>query len=457
MEVLREKFNPLIIFALGFLIGGLGLYFQIPYVLVLFLGILGVIFFYDKPLLALLTLVFAYVLVPDLLTLLMAYGIFGLYFFRKLTMREEIFEVQAQEVIPYVYFGLMIIATFTSSMVSGSIRDMAIHTAGLLTMVLILDIARKKEAFHKILVVLSLVTTILALYGIYQYFIGVEIQKEWVDVNSNADMRARVYSVFGNPNIFAEYLVMMVPLTVALFWSTKRDTVKIFYFILFGIQVLALFMTMSRGGWIGLAVAAMVFIFFVKRKLLLFAIPAGAFGFLLLPASIVARFFTIFNLSDSSTSYRFKIWEITGEVIRDNFFVGVGLGHQPFKYTFESYIRTMPIFHAHNSFIEIFAELGLVGFVLFCLFMISIFVVLLKYPLASSDTYERVVGASLIGSFSGMMVHGMFENIFYMTKITTSFWILLGLTYGLARMSKGRKIRELKEEVMTQDGKESAF
>lgn len=453
MEILKEKINPLILFALGFLLAGIGLYFQIPYVIVLFLGFISIALFYEKPLLSLLFVLLTYVFVPDILTLIMIYGIFGLYIFRKLTNRERIFKIEAQESIAFVYFTLMIIATLTSSMISGSIRDMAIHTAGIALLVLILDMAKDKVSFHKMLCILSIVTTLLALYGIYQYLVGVEIKKEWVDAANNSDMRARVYSVFGNPNIFAEYLVMMIPLTVALFWSSKRDMNKIFYFLLFIIQVISLFMTMSRGGWIGLGVAAIVFIFFVKRKLLLFGIPLSALGIYLLPASFLSRFLTIFNFADSSTSYRFKIWEITGEVIRDNFLVGVGLGHQPFKYTFETYIRTMPIFHAHNSYIEIFAELGLVGFVLFTLFMISIFVILLKYPISSSNSYERIVGAALIGSFSGMIVHGMFENIFYMTKITTTFWILLALTYSIVRASKKRRIKE--REVKFTHGKES--
>lgn len=455
MEKVKERINPLLLFAIGFLIAGLGLHFQIQYVILLYTGFLVIIAFYGHPLWSVMAALFTYNLVPDILTLLLIYGIFGLYIFRKLTRKERIFQVEEQEVMAYIYFILMIIATATSSMVSGSFRDLAIHTAGVLLMILILDQTKERKNFHKIVCILSLATTILALYGIFQYFTGIEIKEEWVDVASNSAMRARVYSIFGNPNIFAEYLVMMTPLTVGLFWSTNRDSVRIFYFSLFVIQVIALFMTMSRGGWIGLAFSALVFLFFIRKRLLLFAVPMGVLSLFLLPASFLSRFLTIFNLSDSSTSYRFKIWEITGEVIRDNFLVGVGLGHLPFKYTFEKYIRTMPIYHAHNSFIEIFAELGLVGFILFLLFVLSIFLMLWKYPLKSSDSYNKIMGAALIASFSGMMIHGMFENIFYMTKITTGFWILLALAYSLVRTSKERRKYDVVN--LGQGGKEVIF
>ncbi|MDO5302069.1 MAG: O-antigen ligase family protein [Tissierellia bacterium] len=442
-----RKISVLFLFALGFLIAGSAFVLQIPYAALLFVGILALVVFYENSFMSLLATVFSYVFLPDLLVLMMCYGIFGLYLFRKITRRTGSFQIYSHEMIPLVYYVLMVVATFTSTLVMGSVRDLAIHTAGLTTMIMITDLVTTKERLYRVLGLLVVAVTLLSLYGIYQYVVGVDILREWVDTASNEAIRARAYSIFGNPNIFAEYLVIFTPLTVFLMWSSKRDKVKIFYALLFVVQVAALFMTMSRGGWIGLASAALMFIFLVRKRLLLFLLPVGAGATLLLPQTFISRFLTIFNLKDSSTSYRFQIWDITMDVIADHFLVGVGLGHQPFKYTFETYIRTMPIFHAHNSFIEIFAELGLSGFILFAIFMASIFALLYKYPLKSQWENRRLLGAALTASFFGMLVHGMFENIFYMTKITLSFWILLSLLYVLVRWEKAEEGVELRREV----------
>lgn len=453
METVKFRVNPLLFFVLGLLLALVGFYFQISYVALLFFGIIAIAICYDYPIVGVLGILGSYTLLPDILSMIAIIGIFGLNLFRKITAKEKVYQVHSYETIAYVYFVLMCIATFTSIMVMGSFRDLAIHTVGILAMITILDLGREKENFHRMVVILSFMTTLLALYGIYQYFAGVEILDEWVDTSTNSFIKARVYSVFGNPNIFAEILVMLSPLTVGLFWSTKRDGVRLFYLGLFAVQIIALFMTMSRGGWISIAFGAVVFLFFVKKRLLLLSIPAGVVGLYLLPASFLSRFMTIFNLADSSTSYRFKIWEVTGEVIRDHFLVGVGLGHQPFKYTFETYIRTMPIFHAHNSYIEIFAELGIVGFVLFVLFIVSIFALLIQYGIKSENSYRRIMAAALLASFSGMLLHGMFENIFYMMKITTTFWILLGLSYTLVQKEKRERQVALEKRRETLDGR----
>lgn len=183
----------------------------------------------------------------------------------------------------------------------------------------------------------------------------------------------------------------------------KRDSVRLFFLAHVRRADSLSFYDHVQGGWLGLAMATFVFICIVRKELLLLAIPLLGAAVFVVPESIVNRFMTIFNFADSSTSYRFKIWEITEAIIHDHLMVGLGLGHLPFKMVFEQYIRTMPIYHAHNTFLQIFAEMGIVGFVLFFIFMVSIFVNLARYPLRGNNKYLKITGAALCASFSGML------------------------------------------------------
>lgn len=451
----RVKINPLLLFALGFVIGGVGLSVKIPLVVLLFLGLIGVVVFFENPMISLIATSFGYIFLPDILVLMLLYGTFGLFLIRKLIKKDDPLIVASHEIVPYIYFLLMLIQTATSVYFMGSIRDLVIHTGGFMYLIFMINEVKTEEQLHGVIVAVSVAATILALYGIYQYIVGVDVKKEWVDTSSNSAIRARAYSVFGNPNIFAEYLVMAIPLTVGIFWSTKRDGVRLLFLAMFLLQVASLFMTMSRGGWLGLAVAAFVFVCLVRKELLLLAIPLMGAGVFFVPASIVNRFMTIFNFADSSTSYRFKIWEITETMIHDHFLVGLGLGHLPFKMIFEQYIRTMPIYHAHNTFLQVFAEMGVIGFVLFMIFIVSIFVNLARYPLKSENCYVKIMGAAVASSFAGMLFHGLFENIFYMTKITTTFWLLLAVTFALVRICKRHLANPRGEKRMDCYGKES--
>lgn len=406
------------------------------YLALAFIGLSFMAFTYFHPFVGVLGALFAYVFLPDVLSLLCIFGIGGIYLFSGLLQGRSLEKPDNYQRVLYFYFIYMIVSTIFSTYPKGSFRDLAIHTGGLLFFIILLTEGNSKKRLHLMLSVLSLALTIIAVYGIRQYFTGVELLEEWVDVENNPDLKTRIFSVFGNPNIFAEYLVFLTPVTVGLFCSTKSDGKRIFYFCQFLIALMALGLTMSRGGWVGLAGAAAFFIFFQYKRLFLLGIPAAAAGLFLMPEGILRRIFSIFNLADSSTTYRFKIFEITGEVIRDHLFLGVGLGHLPFKRMFETYIRTMPIYHAHNTYLEIMAELGILGFLLFLLLIVTVFFYGGKKILTSEDSFVRINGLALMSGLFGVLVHGMFENILYLTKITMTFWIVVALIFAMGRLQK---------------------
>ena len=55
-----------------------------------------------------------------------------------------------------------------------------------------------------------------SLYGVYQRIQGVEVNESYVDLEVNAGMPGRVESYFDNPNTFAEVLILLLPLVLAL-------------------------------------------------------------------------------------------------------------------------------------------------------------------------------------------------------------------------------------------------
>lgn len=436
MEKFRERpiIEPIL---LGLLLGAATLFLGTKYALVLFCGLIFMGISLKSTMFSLLACLFAYSFLPDIPALLMCYGVFGIYMVNKLFMGDERFTFKDWDISIIVFLLYITISTFTSLYVKGSIRDLAIHIGSLCVFLLIMQIVKDRKDFNIVVSVVVTAATLMSLIGIMQYFTGVAIRKEWVDVQANPDLKARVYSLFGNPNTFAEYLVMLCPLSVGLMWETRDTKKKLFFMATTAIQLIAILLTMSRGGWIGIAAAAFFFLLFVQKRLLLLAIPAGVVGLSLLPSSYFNRILSIFNFADSSTAYRFKMWDITiGGVIRDHFFTGVGLGHLPFKQTFETYIRTMPIYHSHNTFLQVFAELGLMGFLIFIFLIGTVFKVGYVWLIKSKERYYNIMGSAMLGGFFGVLVHGFFENVLYLTKITLTFWILIALIYKLAKISE---------------------
>lgn len=427
----RELIIPLLF---GILFSVLYHILPLKYFAASFIGLIGVVLILYDIKLGLMAGVFILPYLSDMLNLLFMYFLLAVFVFHEVVKGVNPL-TKTKVDFPIILFLIIItISTITSISPIDSLRDLALHIGGLSFLFVMINSVKDKKDFNIIVTILVFSATFVALYGLYQYVVGVEVDKAWLDVENNPGITTRVYSVFNNPNILAEYLVMIIPLSVSIFWYTKRLSKKIIFLGTTLIMVLALVLTSSRGGWIGFAFSALVFILLIEKRLLLTLIPITIGGLFLLPDSIINRIMSIANVSDSSNAYRITMWRISLEIIRDNWVAGVGFGHLPFKQTFESYIRTMPTYHAHNTYLETAAEMGIPGLVAFLLFLFVLFKYGIKILVKQDDKYIRVMSAGALSGLGGVLFHGLVENILYLPKIIFTFWIMVSLILTLLRI-----------------------
>ncbi len=379
--------------------------------------------------------VLLYPFLPDILNLLFMIFLVGVYVFNIVFKKVKPL-TKPSIIMPIILYIIFItINTITSNDPIGSFRDLSIHLTSIGFIFVLINSIRSKKDFNILVVLLIISATLTAVYGLYQLATGnVVMEDKWVDEATNPDLQTRIYSVFGNPNIFAEYLIMLIPISLSSFWFSKRIHKKALFLITSLVLVLALVLTMSRGGWIGFAFGIFVFILLVEKRLLLLAIPAAIGGLFILPDAILNRLMSILNFADSSNDYRIRMWKFTLEVIRDNWLVGVGFGHLPFREAFGRYTRTMVTYHAHNTYLETMAEMGILGFIVFISFLFVLFKYTIKKLIKGNDEYTKIITAGILSGLAAVLVQGLVENILYMPRIIISFWILVGLLITLINL-----------------------
>lgn len=428
----KELFIPLIV---GLLFSVLYYYLPIKYLAAGIAGVIGLaLILYDIKL-GLMAAVFLLPFLPDKLILLFMFFLLVVFAYKQ-KFGEYSPLTKSPIDMPIVLFVIIIvISTITSINFIGSFRDLALHIGGLCFVIVMMNSVKTKEDFNMIVTMLVFSATLVALYGLYQYVVGVAIEPAWIDAENSPDITTRVYSVFNNPNILAEYLVLIIPMSVSLLWHSKKLHKKLIFLGSTAIMTLALVLTYTRGGWVGFAFSAFIFVILVERRLLLSIVPIIVGGVLFLPQSILNRILSITNLQDSSNAYRITMWNITMQIIRDNWIAGVGFGHQPFKQTFETYIRTHPTFHAHNTYLQTAAELGIPGLVAFLLFLFVLFKYGIIKLIKNDDKYIRIMGAGAISALGGVLLHGLVENVLYLPKIILTFWILVSFILTLVRIN----------------------
>lgn len=80
---------------------------------------------------------------------------------------------------------------------------------------------KTKQQLFILVTLIVITTTLISLYGLYQYKTGGVSSEAWVDQEMFQDIKSRVSSGFGNPNILGEYLVLIFPLAVSLLYAKR--------------------------------------------------------------------------------------------------------------------------------------------------------------------------------------------------------------------------------------------
>lgn len=430
-QVIYALVFAILTLALGIFMGG-------KFALLAMAGAMVMPIVYKYQFLSLNLFVMAYAFLPDIV-ILAAEILFFAVMVIDLKFNKKVIKANTLLIPMFLAGVFMIINSFTSLNVLGSMRDLAFNFGGIFLALMVYKEVNSKERLNNILTSIAIGAALVGVFGLYQFVFLGTVQREWIDASLKGVITRRAYSVFMNPNVFAEYLVLVTPLVVSQFWAHRDGFKKFIYLMISGLLLLNMMLTFSRGGMVSIAVAAMVFLFFAMRPLFVFLIPIGIFSINFLPEKIQNRIYSIFNFADSSTSYRFKMWGITKDLIRDNPMVGVGFGHKAFKQEFELLIRSMPIFHAHNTYLEIMAEGGALGIISFLYIVIGSIVNLFKSGMKSTDKYIRTVSIGLLASIIGILTNGMTEHIVYINRIIVMLWMVFGLTGALRNIYEDEK------------------
>ena len=239
----------------------------------------------------------------------------------------------------------------------------------------------------------------LAVNGIVQYHTGVGLG----DVTLVLD---RIYGtgIFNDPNDLGMTFVMSVPLFLFVIARTETGFItRGLSLIGLGAVLLALYYTNSRGAIVGLA-AAMVCLSFLRYRTVAGTIAAVA----LLGVIVVAAPSrgSEMDAGESSAQSRIQSWAEGWNMLKSHPLTGVG-----FNQYLDYHIRV-----AHNSFVETFAELGLLGAFCFVGMFYWFFkgLKLLPQDTPEAASWRRTLMASAVGLMTcGWFLSRQYVHIYY--------------------------------------------
>jgi len=377
--------------------------------------------------------------------------------------REEVKLISTPLNLPILSFiSICLLSLIWSNSFFISLKELPLFLTGPLLYFIVTNNISDNRQISRILNILLIIGGLFGVYGILQYN-GIDFAF-W----SGNIGRQNVFGLFGNVNYFAEYMIVPLPLAISLFFTVQNRTHKIL--LLVGILAIggSLIFTFTRGSYLAIGISSlfMFFLYLVSqgknftkehKKIFiiilaliilvtfLFAIPNS----LNKPGTVISKIEGRISISqltkDTSLKRRIAIWKFTGMMIKDHPILGSGLG--TFKYNSLSYQakffdqgenrRLYPhgfADKAHNEYLQLWAELGIIGLGIFLWLIVSYFNYGIKFLKRIQNRYKQGMIIGLMGSIVAVLVDGIFGFPLHLPATIALFWLVLALTVATIKI-----------------------
>jgi putative inorganic carbon (hco3(-)) transporter len=310
-----------------------------------------------------------------------------------------------------------------------------------------------------------------AVIGIYEFRGGSGAAHLWI-----LDFRYfRAFGSFGQPNPFGAFMGVALCLALGVTYGCVTEVVAMlqrrgsgldksgpynkttltapllrlaFYGGLSTLLAGGLLVSWSRGAWMGFGAALVVMVFFApKRRIIgaaLVTLAVGSFALSVItglaPQSLINRLsdFTQdltgtddvrgaqINDDNYAVIERLAHWQAAVGMATDNPLIGVGFGAYEIAYPRYALMNwPMALGHAHNYYLNLLAETGVIGLGTYLIAWVMIFALTLK-ALRQESGFRRGILLGLLGIWTHIAVHSFFDKLF-VNNLLLHLGAMLGL------------------------------
>jgi O-antigen ligase len=231
--------------------------------------------------------------------------------------------------------------------------------------------------------------------------------------------------------------VILIPLALAaglaIRWRWAPVAAGVALLIL-GAAVLA---TLSRGGWLGFVVGVVTMAVLLPGRRRVILGIAGAVVLILLigglSGPVAARLGNGAGASPIQTLVdRVPIWSAAITLWLQHPVFGIGLDN------FNNYILTLnpdlDVNQAHDLFLNVLVERGILGLITFGFFLFMLFRALGRSLQLATASSQRILAAGVAAGFLAFLADSLFDVAYYDYKILLLFWLLAGIAASLPRL-----------------------
>jgi len=348
-----------------------------------------------------------------------------------------------------------------------SLKELPLFLAGPLLYFIVVNNLNREEQVNRILAITLIIGGLFGIYGLLQYR-GIDFSF-WI---RNIG-RQQVFGLFGNVNFFAEYLIVPLPIAVSLFFACRNKFKKTLLFLAILVMGTTLVVTFTRSAYLGCGISLvfMIILFITLQGKSFIAENKKLFIIILVAIIIITLLFVIptplnksgtiistiksrISLSQMSESFsissRISNWKFTALMIKDHPLIGSGIG--TYKYNSLRYQARFleqgqnrsiyPYVFAdktHNEYLQLWAEVGIVGLGIFIWLIISYFNYGLRFIKRVKNRYKQGMIIGLMGAVTAVLIDSIFGFPLHLSATIILFWLAIALTIVMVKSETDRE------------------
>lgn len=252
----------------------------------------------------------------------------------------------------------------------------------------------------------------------------------------NSQYPSRAAATFDNPLILATFLIITTPFCAFSSVYFKHSKHRKLSRVCFAFSLLGILCTESRGAYIAIALS-IVTLLISSRKIFKKLLP---FMFVLaigIPLTIALRYKSNSSGNEflASNNNRLAIWRVCADLFTEHPIIGMGAGTENIH---QEIIQRIGInrSHAHNLFLEIATEGGIIGVALVIAIIVVFAKNLFKLFYLKNNAY-RPYAVLYTSSIIGFITMSLYEHTLQSPKEMMVFFLFLGFAEATLRMAEG--------------------
>lgn len=254
----------------------------------------------------------------------------------------------------------------------------------------------------------------------------------------------RATASFPDANVLGIYLSAITPLVLVLAFYGLNINQKVIFYVVSLLVLLGILFTYSRPTILAIYICLWTIGIIKRSKRLIF---------LLIIITLISPFIAPRSLKDwaKETEYnplrfmcnedRIAVYRNTIQMIKAHPLIGVGVNN--FMKNYKKYkeipeyrnVVTPDFMYAHNNFLHMAGEIGLLGLSIFFWFLYKLFSADISIYCKLKSNYLKNISLGLILCLFAFLINGLTESSFYYSRVALIFWYLIGFSLAIHKFA----------------------